>query len=68
MIIPDGSLGLGSSTGTPMPDEIYSEIMAAIGDPVQSGQLGLGALGQHFELVNGSVLRHIQVLLMSIWL
>jgi hypothetical protein len=37
MIIPDGSLGLGSSTGTPMPDEIYSEIMAAIGDLSAAG-------------------------------
>lgn len=32
MIISDGGLNLGGSSGTVIPDEVYSEIMAAIGD------------------------------------
>ena len=32
MIIPDGGLGLGSSSGTPLPDDAYEQIMAVIGD------------------------------------
>ena len=32
MIISDGGLNLGGSSGTLIPDEVYSEIMAAIGD------------------------------------
>ena len=37
MIVPDASLGLGSSPSTPPLDDIYSEIMAAIGDLSAAG-------------------------------
>lgn len=38
MILPDGRLSFGGgSAGTPMPDELYSEIMAAIGDLSAAG-------------------------------
>lgn len=37
MIIPDASLDIGSSTTTPLPDDVYSEIMAAIGDLSAAG-------------------------------
>lgn len=38
MIIPDATLNIGgSSSGTPLPDDVYSEIMAAIGDLSAAG-------------------------------
>lgn len=37
MIIPDAVLNIGGSSGTPLPDDIYSEIMAAIGDLSAAG-------------------------------
>lgn len=38
MIVPDATLSIrGSSSGTPLPDDVYSEIMAAIGDLSAAG-------------------------------
>jgi len=54
-IIPDVSLGLGGSgSGTPMPDDIYSEIMAAIGDLSAAGFEGK-TLAEVFKEIKDSV-------------
>ncbi len=54
-IIPDVSLGLGGSgSGTPMPDDIYSEIMAAIGDLSAAGFEGK-TLAEVFKEIKSSI-------------
>lgn len=54
MIIPDATLSVGSSTGTPMPDDVYSEIMAAIGDLSAAGFEGK-TLAEVFKEIKESV-------------
>lgn len=55
MIIPDGSLNLsGSSSGTVIPDDVYSEIMAAIGDLSAAGFEGK-TLAEVFREIKNSV-------------
>ncbi len=54
MIIPDASLSVGGSTGTPMPDDLYSEIMAAIGDLSAAGFEGK-TLAEVFKEIKESV-------------
>lgn len=55
MIISDGGLNLGgSSSGTPIPDEVYSEIMAAIGDLSAAGFEGK-TLAEVFREIKNSV-------------
>lgn len=55
MIIPDATLSLGSSaSGTPLPDDVYSEIMAAIGDLSAAGFEGK-TLAEVFKEIKDSV-------------
>lgn len=55
MIIPDGRLNLGSfSPGANLPDEVYSEIMAAIGDLSAAGFEGK-TLAEVFREIKNSV-------------
>lgn len=56
MIIPDASLSLGSSggSGTTIPDDVYSEIMAAIGDLSAAGFEGK-TLAEVFREIKNSV-------------
>lgn len=55
MIISDGGLNLGgSSSGTTLPDEVYSEIMAAIGDLSAAGFEGM-TLAEVFREVRDHV-------------
>lgn len=54
MIIPDASIGMGSSSGTPLPDDVYSEIMAAIGDLSAAGFEGK-TLAEVFREIKDSV-------------
>lgn len=54
-IISDGSLNVGeSSSGTPIPDEVYSEIMAAIGDLNAAGFEGM-TLAEVFREIRNHV-------------
>ena len=53
LIIPDNSLGMGSGSST-APDEIYSEIMAAIGDLSAAGFEGK-TLAEVFKEIKDSV-------------
>lgn len=55
MIISDGGLNLGgTSSGTTIPDEVYSEIMAAIGDLSAAGFEGK-TLAEVFREIKNSV-------------
>lgn len=54
MIIPDAIMGTGGSSGTPLPDDIYSEIMAAIGDLSAAGFEGK-TLAEVFKEIKESV-------------
>lgn len=55
MIIPDGSLNVGgSSSGITIPDDVYSEIMAAIGDLSAAGFEGK-TLAEVFQEIKNSV-------------
>ncbi len=54
-IIPDAALGLGNpGSGTPTPDDVYSEIMAAIGDLSAAGFEGK-TLAEVFKEIKESV-------------
>ncbi len=53
LIIPDNSLGMGSGSST-TPDDIYSEIMAAIGDLSAAGFEGK-TLAEVFQEIKNSV-------------
>lgn len=54
MIIPDAGIDVGSSTTTPLPDDVYSEIMAAIGDLSAAGFEGK-TLAEVFREIKNSV-------------
>ncbi len=55
MIIPDATLSMsGGSSGTPLPDDVYSEIMAAIGDLSAAGFEGK-TLAEVFREIKNSV-------------
>lgn len=55
MIIPDATLKLGGlSSGTPLPDDLYSEIMGAIGDLAAAGFEGK-TLAEAFQEIKNSV-------------
>ena len=55
MIIPDATLSIGGpSSGTPLPDDLYSEIMAAIGDLSAAGFEGM-TLAEIFLEIKNSV-------------
>lgn len=54
MIIPDASLDVGSSSAPSVPDDVYSEIMAAIGDLSAAGFEGK-TLAEVFKEIKESV-------------
>lgn len=54
MIIPDATMNMGSSSGSPSPDDVYSEIMAAIGDLSAAGFEGK-TLAEVFKEIKNSV-------------
>lgn len=54
MIIPDATMNMGSCSGNPSPDDVYSGIMAAIGDLSAAGFEGK-TLAEVFKEIKNSV-------------